>query len=72
MGSHEGDAYSACARASEVAAGAYAKALTFQLPADVTFGVEQQYAEIERDRHELRRLRWGADLTPLPDPIRAA
>jgi hypothetical protein len=70
MGPHEGDAYSVCARASEVAAGAYATALMRELPADMTFGIERQYAEIEWDRHELRRLRWGAALTPLPNPGR--
>ena len=66
IGPHEGDAYAACARATEKTAAAYAKALTGALPADVRFGVEQQYAEIECDRSELRRLRWGASPSPLP------
>ncbi len=67
IGPHSGDAYAVCARATEAAAKAYAKALTLELPADVMFGVERQASEIEWDRRELRRLRWGAELTPPPD-----
>lgn len=70
IGPHEGDAYAACAHATEMTVTAYAKALKLELPADVKFGVERQYAEIEWDWHELRRLRWGAALSPLPDPGR--
>lgn len=66
IGPHEGDAYATCARATEKAATAYAQALKRQLPADVRFGIERQYAEVEWDHGELRRLRWGASLTPLP------
>lgn len=66
IGPHAGDAYAACARATEAAANAYSKALTLKLPADVMFGVECQYEEVEWDRRELRRLRWGASLTPPP------
>ena len=66
MGPHDGDAYALCARATERTATAYAKALKLTLPADVRFGVESQYDEIEWDRGELRRLRWGASLSPLP------
>ncbi len=65
-GPHEGDAYAACARATERTASAYSQALRLELPADVRFGVEQQDAEVEWDRSELRRLRWGASLAPLP------
>jgi uncharacterized protein (TIGR02284 family) len=57
IGAHEGDAYAVCARAAEKTAAAYAEALATALPADVRFGVERQYAEIECDRSELRRLR---------------
>jgi uncharacterized protein (TIGR02284 family) len=68
IGPHEGDAYAVCARATEATANAYAKALRSRLPADVTFGIERQYVEVEWDRRELRRLRWGASLAPLPSP----
>jgi uncharacterized protein (TIGR02284 family) len=66
IGPHDGDAYAVCARASARTATAYAKALKLQLPADVTFGLERQYAEVEWDCSELRRVRWGASFTPLP------
>jgi uncharacterized protein (TIGR02284 family) len=65
-GKHVGDAYAACARATEKTAQAYATALRLNLPDDARFGVELQYAEIELDRIELRRLRWGASLSPVP------
>lgn len=68
MGPHEGDAYAACARATETTANAYAKALSLRLPSDVRFGVERQNAEVEWDCGELRRLRWGGTLAPLPGP----
>jgi uncharacterized protein (TIGR02284 family) len=68
LGPHEGDAYADCARATEMTATAYAKALRLALPDDVAFGVERQYGEIEWDRSELRRLRWGASPAPLPSP----
>ena len=67
IGPHAGDAYAVCARATERAASAYAEALTLELPPDVMFGVERQQAEIEWDRRELRRLRWGAAVTLPPD-----
>lgn len=66
IGPHEGDAYAACARSTEKTATAYAKVLTLGLPPDVEFGVASQYAEVEWDRRELRRLRWGASLAPVP------
>jgi uncharacterized protein (TIGR02284 family) len=66
VGPHEGDAYAVCARATEKTATACSMALKLELPADVRFGLERQYAEIEWDHRELRRLRWGASPTPLP------
>lgn len=65
IGPHTGDAYAVCARATETTADAYAKVLTRGLPPDVRFGIEHQYAEIDWDRRELRRLRWGAAPTVL-------
>ena len=64
-GYHSGDAYAACARATENTASAYFAALQSELPADIRFGLERQYAEIEVDRGELRRLRWGASPTAM-------
>jgi uncharacterized protein (TIGR02284 family) len=66
IGPHEGDAYAVCAGATEKTATAYAKALRLSLPTDVRFGVQRQFVEVEWDRRELRRLRWGASPTPLP------
>jgi uncharacterized protein (TIGR02284 family) len=66
-GYHLGDDYAACARATEKTEQAYWTALQSDLPADVRFGLQRQYAEIEADRHELRGLRWGATPTPLAD-----
>jgi uncharacterized protein (TIGR02284 family) len=68
-GYHLGDAYAACARATEKTEEAYWTALQSELPADVRFGLERQYAEIEVDRDELRRLRWGASPTPMADDL---
>ncbi len=68
IGPHEGDAYAACAQATATAAAVYAKALHLGLPPDVTFGLERQYLEVEWDRSELRRLRWGASLAPVAGP----
>ncbi len=67
IGPHDGDAYAVCARATETTANAYSKALKLDLPSDVAFGLERQYAEIEWDHCELRRLRWGASPTSRPD-----
>jgi len=67
IGPHDGDAYAVCARATETTANAYSKALKLHLPADVTLGLESQYAEVEWDYRELRRLRWGASPTPRPN-----
>lgn len=67
IGPHDGDAYAVCARATERTETAYSKALKLRLPADVAFGLERQSTEIEWDRRELRRLRWGASLSPLPE-----
>ena len=67
IGPHDGDAYAVCARATETTANAYSKVLKLHLPADVTFGLERQYTQIEWDHRELRRLRWGASPTPRPN-----
>ncbi len=67
-GPHVGDAYAACAKAAEKTERKYAAALRTGLPGDARFGIERQYVEIELDRKELRRLRWGASLSPLPGP----
>lgn len=58
-GPHKGDAYAVCVRASERASAKYAHALRSSLPDDIRFGIERQYAEIELDYRELRRLRWA-------------
>jgi hypothetical protein len=65
-GQHVGDAYAACSRATEKSAHAYAMVLRLELPDDARFGVELQCEEIELDCKELRRLRWGAALSPSP------
>jgi len=65
-GPHEGDAYEACARTTARSARAYSAALALDLPSDMRFGVERQYAEIESDREELRRMRWGAKPSAFP------
>jgi hypothetical protein len=59
-GPHAGDAYAACARAAERTSRAYFTLLERELPSDVRFGLASQFAEVEADREELRRLRWGA------------
>lgn len=63
-GPHQGDAYAACARATEKTASEYVRALGSHLPADIRFGIEQEYSEVEFDCRELRRLRWGARQAP--------
>jgi uncharacterized protein (TIGR02284 family) len=65
-GPHEGDAYAACARAAVRTSDAYARALRSKLPSDVRFGVEREFSEIEWDRLELGRLRFGALPTASP------
>jgi hypothetical protein len=65
-GGHEGDAYASCAKATENTGGVYARALRTPLPDDVRFGVEQELAEIEWDRRELTRLRFGAPPSRAP------
>ena len=65
-GGHEGDAYAACARATEKTSEVYTRALSSTLPGDVRFGVEREFAEIEWDRAELGRLRFGAPLAASP------
>ena len=70
VGGHEGDAYAACARATERTSAAYTRALRLELPADVRFGVEQELFEIQRDRLELGRLRFGA--RPASSPVGSA
>src|SRR6478736_1692181 len=67
VGGHEGDAYAACARATQKTSAAYIRALRLELPADVRFGVEQELFEIQRDRVELGRLRFGA--RPASSPV---
>lgn len=59
-GPHGGDAYAACVQAAEKSVAAYFVVLDSSLPGDIRFGIEHQYAEVELDRQELRRLRWGA------------
>jgi uncharacterized protein (TIGR02284 family) len=68
-GPHEGDAYATCARATENTSGVYARVLRTQLPADVRFGIEREFSEIEWDRRELGRLRFGA--RPTASPVRS-
>lgn len=63
-GVHEGDAYAACARATERTTSEYARALERALPSDVRLGLEREQAEIQLDGRELRRLRWGAAPAP--------
>jgi uncharacterized protein (TIGR02284 family) len=65
-GPHEGDAYATCARATEKTCSAYARVLRSKLPADVRFGIERELSEIECDRRELGRLRFGARPTASP------
>lgn len=65
-GPHEGDAYAACARAAVKTSDAYARALRSRLPTDVRFGVQREFSEIEWDRLELGRLRFGALPAALP------
>ncbi|HET7539603.1 MAG TPA: hypothetical protein VFK05_07020 [Polyangiaceae bacterium] len=67
VGGHEGDAYAACARATEKTSAAYTRALRLELPADVRFGLEQELFEIQCDRLELGRLRFGA--RPASSPV---
>jgi uncharacterized protein (TIGR02284 family) len=59
-GPHQGDAYAACARATAKTGAAYTRVLRSKLPADVRFGIERELSEIEWDRDELSRLRFGA------------
>lgn len=67
VGGHEGDAYAACARATEKTSAAYTRTLRSTLPADVRFGVEQELREIQLDHLELVRLRFGA--RPSSSPV---
>jgi hypothetical protein len=71
-GTHEGDAYAVCARAAAKSVQAYGAALELELPDDVRFGLGRHYEELDADRIELRRLRWGADpATPVVPPVTA-
>jgi hypothetical protein len=63
-GPHAGDAYKACARACEKTARACRAALDVGAPRYVQLVLADWYAEIEIDRKELRRLRWGAMPAP--------
>jgi uncharacterized protein (TIGR02284 family) len=66
-GPHQGDAYAACARAAEKTSNAYARVLRSSLPSNVRFGLERELSELEWDRDELRRLRFGA--RPAASPV---
>ena len=63
---YHGSVYAACARAVERTTRAYTKALHLDLPADVRFGLERQFVEVEYDRKELRWLCHGGSLTSMP------
>jgi hypothetical protein len=66
VGARRGDVCARSAQAVERTARAYSTALELALPSDVRFGLERQCVEIEFDRRELRWLRWGGSLGPLP------
>lgn len=70
FGPRAGAAYARSARAVERTARAYSRILTSDLSADVHFGLERQWEEIDYDRKELRWLRCGGSLSALPAPRR--
>jgi uncharacterized protein (TIGR02284 family) len=72
-GTHEGDAYGTCARAVAASVLAYGVTLQLELPDDIRFGLGRHYVELDADRIELRRLRWGAEPAPPASvPVTAA
>jgi hypothetical protein len=64
---HPGDAYAACARATERARGEYDDVLRLSLPLDLRLIIEQQRSQLELDAGKLRRLRWGVNKPAAPD-----
>jgi hypothetical protein len=68
FGPQRGATYARSARAVERTARAYERVLASDLPAAVRFGLERQQEEIDYDRKELRWLRYGGSLGPLPGP----
>ena len=60
IGSHEGDAYLACARSDRDAEDRYAKVLQSPLSDEVRILVSRQHEEIGRTSHLLQRRRFGA------------
>jgi hypothetical protein len=61
VGPHHGTHYVTCEHAAEKTAEACSRALDLELPADVRFGVERQFAEADFDRKELHWLSFGGD-----------
>lgn len=66
-GAHGGDAYAACARATERARSQYDGVLRLRLPPDMRLNIERQRAQVELDAGKLRRLRWGVNKPAAPD-----
>jgi uncharacterized protein (TIGR02284 family) len=66
-GAHGGDAYAACARATERARSEYDGVLRLKLPTDLRRSIERQRAQVELDAGKLRRLRWGVNKRPPSD-----
>lgn len=60
-GAHGGDAYAACARATELARSECDGVLRLSLPPDLRLSIERQRAQLELDAGKLRRLRWGVN-----------
>jgi uncharacterized protein (TIGR02284 family) len=65
-GVHQGSHYVACEHAAENTADAYSSALGLELPPDVRFGLERQFAEVSFDQKELHWLRFGGDPSEAP------
>jgi uncharacterized protein (TIGR02284 family) len=57
---NQGDDYAACAAASAKTANAYVETLRLDLPDAARIDIERQYADIDFDNTDLRRMRWGA------------
>jgi hypothetical protein len=70
FGPRRGATYARSAHAVERTARAYESVLASELPAAARFGIERQQEEIDYDRKELRWLRYGGSLGPLPGPRR--
>jgi len=60
-GPHGGDAYAACARATQRSRREYDRVLGLRLPLDLRRSIEGQRAQVELDAAKLRRLRWEAN-----------